>query len=103
MRAKLVWTPQAREDLLDIYCSIGLDNPAAAERVFIAIEARAQSLRGYPRLGPRRPEIRPTARVLVEGAYLILYETHPDSDAGRISSVEIVRVVDGRRNLRNLT
>lgn len=102
MRAKLVWTPQAREDLLDIYCTIGLDNFAAAERVFTTIEARAQSLKDYPRLGPRRPDIRPTTRVLVEKPYLILYETHPDTDEGRISSVEIVRIVDGRSDLRNL-
>jgi toxin ParE1/3/4 len=103
MRAKLVWTPQAREDLLEIYCTIGLDNPAAAERVFTAIEARAQSLKDYPRLGPRRPDIRSTTRILIEKPYLILYETHPDTDEGRISSVEIVRIVDGRRDLRNLT
>jgi toxin ParE1/3/4 len=40
--------------------------------------------------------------MLVEGPYLILYETHPDSDDGGIDQVEIVRIVDGRRNLKNL-
>ena len=30
MRAKLVWSPRAREDLLEIYIAIGLDNPDAA-------------------------------------------------------------------------
>lgn len=103
MRARLIWTSQAREDLLEIYCTIGLDNPSAAERVFTAIEARVQSLKIYPRLGPRHPEIRPATRILVEGPYLILYETRPDTDEGRIASVEIVRVVDGRRDLRNLS
>jgi plasmid stabilization system protein ParE len=33
MRPALLWTPQAREELLDIYVTIGLDNPSAAERV----------------------------------------------------------------------
>jgi toxin ParE1/3/4 len=103
MRVKVSWTRQAREDLLEIYCTIGLDNPSAAERVFTAIEARVQSLINYPRLGPRRSEIRPPMRILVEGPYLILYETRPDTDEGRITSVEVVRIVDGRRNLRNLT
>jgi toxin ParE1/3/4 len=98
----LVWTPQAREDLVDIYTYIGLDNPSAAERLFDAVRAKAELLGDYPRLGVRHPEIRPPTRMLVEGPYLILYETHPDSDEGSIDDVEIVRIVDGRRSLRNL-
>jgi hypothetical protein len=31
MSVELVWSPQAREDLLDIYVYIGMDNPDAAE------------------------------------------------------------------------
>ena len=37
--------------------------------------------------------------MLVEGPYLVLYETHPDTDEGPVDAVEIVRVVDGRREL----
>jgi toxin ParE1/3/4 len=40
--------------------------------------------------------------MLVEGPYLILYEAHPDTDEGLIDEVEIVRVVDGRRDLTSL-
>jgi toxin ParE1/3/4 len=98
----LVWTPQACEDLIEIYTYIGLDNPSAAERIFDAVRAKAELLVDYPRLGVRRPEIRPSTRILIEGPYLILYETHPDSDEGGIDKVEIVRIVDGRRNLKNL-
>jgi toxin ParE1/3/4 len=36
---------------------------------------------------------------LLEGPYFILYETHPNTDDGQIEEVEIVRVVDGRRDL----
>ncbi|MBA8799639.1 hypothetical protein RE411_02260 [Agrobacterium pusense] len=56
----------------------------------------------HPHLGERRPEIFPSARMLVEAPYIILYETVPDTDGGEIYSVEIVRVIDGRRNLRTL-
>jgi len=56
----------------------------------------------YPRLGPRRPDIAPSARVLVEGRYLVIYEHHPNSDSGPINIVEIVTVVDGRRDLTQL-
>lgn len=99
---ELLWTPQAREDLIEIYAYIGLDNPSAAERVFDAVQVKAESLGEFPRMGVRRPDIRPSTRILIAGPYLILYETHPDTDEGYIDAVEIVRIVDGRRNLKNL-
>jgi toxin ParE1/3/4 len=102
MKRVLLWTPQAREDLLDIYVTIGFDNPSAAERLYTAIEEKATSLLVHPRLGVRRPEIAPTARMLVEGMYLLLYETHPDSDDGPVDEVEIVRVVHGHRDLERI-
>ncbi len=102
MRADLLWNPQAREDLLEIYIAIGIDNPDAAERLYTAMESKVNLLVNHPRLGVRRSEIQRSARILMEGAYLILYETHPDTDDGPIESVEIVRVVDGRRDLSRL-
>ncbi|MGD0683224.1 MAG: type II toxin-antitoxin system RelE/ParE family toxin [Terracidiphilus sp.] len=44
MPVNLVWTPLAREDLIEIYTYIGLDIPSAAERIFDALEAKIQSL-----------------------------------------------------------
>jgi toxin ParE1/3/4 len=102
MPAKLLWTPQAEEDLLDIYYFIALDNPEAADRILAGLQSRVEMLARNPRLCLRRPDIRPSTRVLVEGPYLVLYETHPDTDEGPINAVEIVRIVDGRRNLKNL-
>ena len=102
MLVNLVWTPQAREDLIEIYTYIALDNPSAAERVFDAVSEKVTLLAQHPRLGIRRREIRPTTRVLVEGPYLILYETHPNSEEGPIEEVQIVRILDGRRHLKNI-
>jgi toxin ParE1/3/4 len=102
MVAELIWSPRARKDLLDNYIIIGLDNPEAAERLYTTIEAKAEALAQHPRLGRRRPDIRPGTRMLVEGPYLILLETHPDTDDGAVDRVEIIRVVDGRRDLTNL-
>ena len=56
-------------------------------------------LADQPRMGVRRPDIRPSTRMLVEAPFLLLYETIPDTD---VECVEIVRVVDGRRDLRHL-
>jgi plasmid stabilization system protein ParE len=58
MAANLIWRPQAREDLLLIYEFIGLDNPAAAVRLFKSIEDKTTLLvrhdwvRAVPILNP---------------------------------------------------
>lgn len=98
----LEWSRAAREDLLEIYVAIGIENARAAERIYDRLEARAAMLGEQPRLGPRRADIRPTMRFLVERPYLIFYETIPNTDDGPIERVEIVRVVDGRRDLSNV-
>lgn len=67
------------------------------------LEERVRELEAFPRLGSRRPEIRQSARALSAPPYLILYETVPDTDEGPLRSVEIVRVVDARRDLDALT
>jgi toxin ParE1/3/4 len=74
MSAKVVWSPQARSDLIEIYLRIAGEQPKAAERYLDRIENRAAMLGQYPRIGPRRPDIRPSARMLVEAPYVILYE-----------------------------
>jgi len=62
MGVPLQWGQQAREDLLEIYVVIGLDNPRAAGRIYDRLEHRADILGEQPRLGPRRSDIRPAMR-----------------------------------------
>ncbi len=100
MLVDVEWTREAREDLLKIYILIGLENPAAAERYFENIESKAQLLSTQPRIGTRRKDIRPSFRMLIEYPYLVLYRTDPDTDYGPVDRIEIVRVVDGRRDLK---
>lgn len=89
MAVEIVWRPQARKDLLDIHLFIALDSPEAAERLYERIQAKVEVLAEHPRLGPRRPDISPSTRIVVEGPYLILYETHPDVDQDPIDGVEM--------------
>lgn len=98
--AEYRWSKRAREDLLQIYVTIGLGNVNAAEGVYDRLEALAATLIEHPRKGPRRSDIRPKTRMLVERPYLILYELTPDTEEGPVERIEIVRVVDGRRDLR---
>lgn len=102
MAVKLFWTPRARADVKKIYLDIGREQPASAEGYLQRIRAKVERLASHPRLGERRPEIYPSVRMLVEAPYVILYETIPDSDEGALEVVEIVRIVDGRRDLKAL-
>ena len=95
----LYWSKEAREDLFEIFATIAVDNPDAAERVYFRLEDRAESLILLPHMGVRRPEIAEPARVLVEGTYLILDRTYPDVHLGAVDKIEIMRVVHGSRDL----
>jgi len=99
MSVELIWLPDAENDLIEIYLTIALDSQAAAERVYAAIKERASLLSEQPRMGQRRRELAPPARVLVVGAYLVLYKTHPDSDNVPVERIDVVRVVHGSRDL----
>ncbi|TPJ28415.1 type II toxin-antitoxin system RelE/ParE family toxin [Mesorhizobium sp. B2-7-2] len=100
MAVKVVWSPAARADLIDIYVAIGSENLRAADRYYDWIEDRALQLADQPRIGVRRPDIR--ARRACWWRRRLLYETVPDADDDPIELVEIVRVVDGRRDLNRL-
>jgi toxin ParE1/3/4 len=63
------------------------------------LSKKADALALYPRLDPRRPDISPSTRTLIEGAYLLLYETYTNADEGPIDVIGVVRIIDGRRDL----
>ena len=77
MSAKVLWSPQARKDLLNIYAVISRDNQAAAERYFARFQDKAAQLSQHPRLGQRRADIAASVRQLVEPPFLMLYEVSP--------------------------
>ncbi|MCL6708076.1 type II toxin-antitoxin system RelE/ParE family toxin [Pseudomonas sp. R2.Fl] len=85
-----------------IYVDLGRAQPLSAERYFARFRQKVELLVEHPRLGERRPEIFRSARMLVEAPYVILYETIPDTDTGAVDTVEIVRIIDGRRDLKAL-
>ena len=98
----IVISPAAERDLEEIWLTIAADNPRAATRMLRTIAAKIETLGHHPRMGARRPDIRRHTRMLVERPYLILYETRPDAADGLVDIVEIVRVIDGRRDLKTL-
>jgi toxin ParE1/3/4 len=99
---RIVITAQAERDLEDIWLAIAANNPRAATRIVRTIGRKIGLLADFPRLGTRRPDIRPEMRMMVRRPYLVLYSIHPDMDDKAVDVIEIVRVVDGRRDLPRL-
>jgi toxin ParE1/3/4 len=95
--AELFVTRQADVDLREIWRYIASNNPAAADRVLLRIDAKLQILRRFPQIGAPRNDIRRGMRMLVEGNYLLLYEYDSKRD-----EVGLIAVIDGRRELSGL-
>lgn len=88
-------TAQAEEDLIELWLYIAQDNLPAADRVLVDIENGFQHLAENPLMGRLRPDIAPELRYFVVGKYLILYRIVPNG-------IQIVRVIQGARELSNL-
>jgi toxin ParE1/3/4 len=88
---------KARFDLLEIWDYIAADNPAAADRQIDKIETFFDLLADFPKIGRERNDIVAGARGFTKGRYLILYRLE---EARQI--VQIVRVIDGMRDLQSL-
>lgn len=89
--AEVRLTPCAERDLQDIWQTIALDNEAAADRLIRRVLNKFELAAGQPGMGSPRPELSPTARILVEGRYLAIYE--PQS-----YGILVVAVVHGMRD-----
>ena len=95
--ATLLVSRQAEGELRELWRYIAADNMDAADRLLLRIEAKLDRLRDFPGIGTLRNDIRLGFRMLVEGPYLLLYEYDEATN-----EVELISVVDGRRDLSDL-
>ena len=84
---------QSARDLIEIWQYIAQDNPAAADRVLMAIDRRIDLLTRQPWSGPSREDIGPGIRYVMSSPYLIIYRIEPDG-------VRVLRVMHERRGIR---
>jgi toxin ParE1/3/4 len=89
---KLVWSRFADSDLIGIWHSIATDSEKSADATLDRIQARAEALIEFPKMGQLRKGRQKDIRQLVEGDYLIFYRVADDY-------IEILRVLHGRRDL----
>ena len=89
---RIVRSPRARDDLIEIWSHIAADNPPAADRMLDTIDAKLRLLAATPRLGPARPDIAEGLRLFPIRRYVVLYRELPDG-------IEVVRIAHGMRRL----
>lgn len=92
---KVIHSQQARLDLIEIWSYIAEDSPNAADKLLDAIDETCTLLGENPKLGQARPDISAAMRYFPVKNYLILYQE-------QASSIEIVRVLHGSRDLSAL-
>ncbi|TIL36392.1 type II toxin-antitoxin system RelE/ParE family toxin [Mesorhizobium sp.] len=67
-------TPRASQDLRDIWHTIAIENEKAADKLLMRIFDKLELAAEHPKMGTARPELSVTARVLIEGRYIVIYE-----------------------------
>jgi len=93
---RIIRRDRALDDLAEHWSYRALElGPDSADALIDRIEKRLQLLAQYPESGTKRDELRPGLRSVVLGKLVLFY--HPLRDG-----IELVRVLDGRRDLRPL-
>lgn len=90
--------PEAEQDIADIWHFIAQENPPAADHVLDAIKDRFRQIAEQPEIGRTREELAPGLRSLTVRRYR-RYAVFYQCQRG---TVEIVRVLDGSRDLKRL-
>lgn len=93
---KLVYSPQARKDLLEIkkYISVNLVSPQAADNVISKILQSCSNLKEFPKLGAElknKFDVDTDLRYLVTSNYIAFYRCENDA-------VKVIRIIDARTN-----
>lgn len=92
--AKYILSPRAEDDLRSIWRDIAPDNERAADALLRRILDKAELAAEHPYMGPARSELSPTARILIEGRYIAIYEP-------RAYGIFVVAIVYGPRDVEH--
>lgn len=96
MKHRVVLSPLARQDLLDIWDHIALDDVDAADRLAKEFEEAMAKLASMPEMGHSRSDLADRShRFWPVRNYLIVYHHEP-------RPLEIVRVLHGARDIAGL-
>src|ERR1700755_1712378 len=87
----------SKSDYLEIWLYVAEQSQSvnAADRVVSSFDEKLSLLASHPGMGPSREDIGPGLRTFPVGSYLLIYRVIRNS-------IELVRVVHGSRDLRQL-
>lgn len=89
---KVVFSPAAKDDLMEIAIYIAQDNPVRALSFVDELEATCLGLGQAADIGTARPELGEGIRLLPHGRYLIFYRKHK-------SMIRVERIMHGARDI----
>ena len=92
---KKILSPEAQQDLIDIWAYIAQFSEDAADTLIDLIDLKTDLLTQVPHTGKQREEIYPNLRSFPVKKYIIFYRPIDDG-------IEIVRVLHGARDIDNL-
>jgi addiction module RelE/StbE family toxin len=93
---RLVVSPQAYDDLIEIHDYIADKSPKTARQFIDSIEEQFIKIAHHPRLGVNRPMFGQSIRMVVINSYLIFYQIQNQT-------VEIVHVYHTKRNISSIS
>ena len=92
---KINFSPQADEDLLEIWLYIAADNIDAADNLLIRIKKMCSLLSENPEIGKLQKNLSSSLRSFPHENYLVFYRIN---DVG----IEVVRVLHSAREIKRL-
>jgi plasmid stabilization system protein ParE len=94
---KVVWDPDAEEDLRTIAQYIGETrrSPQAARKLVDSVRQKCELHATQPQTGQERPDLEPRLRTFSAGNYVVLYFPME-------GGIYVVRVLDARRDYPTL-
>ncbi len=75
--ARYKLTPRAQRDVRDIWRNIALHNEMPTNKLLDRLFDKFELVAGDPEIGVARPELSETARILIDGRYIAIYEPAP--------------------------
>ena len=95
-RLPRIWSPEAKEDLFDIWNYVWLDaNAVIADKLLKEIDGACFVLGAWPEYGRARNDVRKGLRSIVVSRYVVFYRVTKNA-------IEIVRVLDERRDVQTI-
>lgn len=93
--ARIVHSPAAEDDLLEIWVGLAANNVSAAERLMDDLDAATRLMAMQPLIGKARREFGVGIRSFPVRGYVLVYRPI-------LGGVELVRVVHGARDLERV-